>query len=147
MDASKLDSQWDALDKSEKALSSVGLDETTTKAVEHFRLWMEQKRYSPQTVKNYLSQFIQFLKYHQPRSYKEILTEDVARYNHQVILKQGLSVSYQRGMVGSIKLFYSQVQDTKMNLYKLQRPFNEQRLPEVLSKEEVQQLLQVAPNL
>lgn len=108
---------------------------------------MEQKRYNPQTVKNYLSQLIQFLKYHQPRSYKEILTEDVDRYNHQVILKQGLSVSYQRGMVGSIKLFYSQVQDTKMNLYKLQRPFNEQRLPEVLSKEEVQQLLQVASNL
>lgn len=147
LDLSLLKTQWKELQQKEKEEKFADVNEETVKAIDYFKLWMEQKRYSPQTVKNYLGQLIQFLTYHQPRSYKELTAEDVERYNHNVIIKNGLSVSFQAGMVGAIKLFYSQLRNTKMNLEKLQRPFNEHRLPEVLSKEEVQKIISATNNI
>ncbi|TAL57633.1 MAG: integrase, partial [Bacteroidetes bacterium] len=87
------------------------------------------------------------LTYYQPRSFKELTVEDVERHNHEVIVKNKLSVSFQKGMVGSIKLFYSTIQGAKMNLGQLQRPFSEHRLPEVLSKEEVQKIIGATNNI
>ncbi len=121
-------------------------DIETIAAIDYYKLWMEQKRYSPQTVKNYLGMLIQFLSYYRPRSYKELTVEDVERYNHEVIIANDLSVSFQRSLVGTIKLFYEQSRGTKMDLQKLQRPFKESRLPEVLSKEEVQRIIKSTNN-
>jgi len=146
LDATLLKSQWKEKEKV-KAEKKVNGDDETIKAIDYFKLWMEQKRYSPQTIKNYMGQLIQFLTYYQPRSFKELTVEDVERYNHEVIVKKGLSVSFQQSMVGAIKLFYGQCQDTKMDLRKLQRPFNEHRLPQVLSKEEVQKLIALTKNI
>lgn len=147
IDSTQLKEQWAELKEKEKADRLVDIDQETVRAIDYFKLWMEQKRYSPQTVKNYLNQLIQFLTYYQPRSYKELTVEDVERYNHNVIIGQGLSVSFQRGMVGAIKLFYSHGQNTKMDLNKLQRPFKEHRLPDVLSKEEVEAIIKSTNNI
>lgn len=147
LDATLLKTQWQELHEKEKKEKVINIDEETVKAIDYFKLWMEQKRYSPQTIKNYLGQLIQFLTYYQPKSFKELTVEDVERYNHQVIIGHGLSVSFQRSMVGAIKLFYSQAQNTKMNLEKLQRPFKEHRLPEVLSKENVQKVINATNNI
>jgi len=123
------------------------IDSETSIALEYYKLWMEQKRYSPETIKNYLNQALQFFRYYQPRTYKELTVEDVEKYNHQVIIANNLSVSFQRGMVGAIKLFYNQCSNTKMDIEKLQRPFKESRLPEVLSKEEVQEIINATHNM
>jgi hypothetical protein len=48
---------------------------------------MEQKRYSPQTVKNYLGQLRQFLFYYKELPYNELTTKEVELYNHEVIIK------------------------------------------------------------
>jgi len=150
-DAAKLDftllkSQWAELKVKKQSGKYWGINAETLKALNYYKLWMEQKRYSPETVKNYLGQLHQFLAYHQPRSYKELTVEDVERYNHEVIIKNNFSVSFQRGLVGTIKLFYSQLENTRMDLSKLQRPFKERKLPEVLSKEEVQRIINATNN-
>jgi site-specific recombinase XerD len=147
LDTTLLKTQWNELKEKEKQEKYVNVDTENLKAIEYFKLWMEQKRYSPQTVKNYLGQLVQFLKYHQPRSYKELGVEDVERYNHDVIIKNGLSVSFQRSLAGAIKLFYTLLQDSQMDLRRLPRPFRESRLPEVLSKEEVQKVLSATNNI
>jgi len=147
LDATLLKTQWQELEEKEKKKKNSNVNEETVKAIDYFKLWMEQKRYSSQTIKNYIGQLIQFLTYHQPKNFKELTVEDVERYNHKVIIGNGLSVSFQKGMVGAIKLFYSTTQNAKMNLEKLQRPFTEHRLPEVLSKEEVQQVISATNNI
>lgn len=147
LDASLLKTQWKELEKKVKKEKVATIEEETVKAIDYFKLWMEQKRYSRETIKNYLGQLIQFLTYYQPKSFKELTVEDVERYNHKVIVENGLSVSFQRSMVGAIKLFYSQATGSKMNLDKLQRPFKENRLPEVLSKEEVQKIIKETNNI
>lgn len=147
VDSSLLKTQWASLQQKQLKKRVSSIEAETVKAIDYFRLWMEQKRYSPQTVKNYLGQLIQFLNYHQQKDFKELMVEDVERYNHDVIIKNGLSVSFQRGMTGAIKLFYSQAGKTKMNLNELQRPFKESRLPDVLSKEEVQKIIKSTNNI
>ncbi len=99
---------------------------------------MEQKRYSIRTISNYRNHLLQFLTWNLPADWNSITDNEVIRFNFEVVIANGLSVSYQRGMVGAIKLFYSRRQDHKMNIQSLDRPFKESRLPEVLSKDEVQ---------
>lgn len=147
LDISLLKTQWLEKLQKEKEEKFAGLDVATCKALDYFKLWMEQKRYSPQTVKNYLGQLKQFFTYYQPRSYQELTVEDVERYNHSIIISNNLSSSFQKGMVGAIKLFYAQMQATKMNLEQLKHPIRENRLPEVLSKEEVQKIIAATNNL
>ncbi|NUM32629.1 MAG: tyrosine-type recombinase/integrase [Bacteroidetes bacterium] len=147
LDFSLLEKQWKELDAKQKEEKFSDIETETVKAIDYFKLWMEQKRYSPQTVKNYIGQLVQFLSYYQPKSFKELTAEDVERYNHEVIIKNGFSVSFQRGLVGAVKLFYMQCQKTRMDITKLQRPFKENTLPEVLSKEEVQKIIGATNNL
>lgn len=124
-----------------------GLDGATVVQLEAFEKWMVQKRYSPETVRNYLNQLRQFFIYCLPRSHGEITENDVERFNHEIVFGHGLSVSYQRGLVGAVKLFYRHYTDHVMKIDWLQRPFKEQRLPEVLSKEEVKRVLKATDNL
>lgn len=141
IDSSLLKTQRGALQQKQQKKRVSTIEAGTVRAIDYFKLWLEQKRYSPQTVKNYLGQLIQFLSYHQPKDFKELTVEDVERYNHEVIIKNGLSVSFQRNMVGVVKLFYGQAGNSKMNIERLQRPFKESRLPDVLSREEVQKII------
>jgi integrase/recombinase XerD len=112
-----------------------------------FRKWMEQHRYSEQTIRNYLNHLSQFFVYIGDIDIKTVTVEDVIRFNHDVIIRQKLSVSYQRVVTGAIKLFYSHFFDHNMDIDRLDRPFREKTLPMVLSKEEVQRILKSADNL
>lgn len=129
----------------QKKLSA--FNEETQNAVKLFLQWMEQKRYSPETVKNYFSQIIQFLSYFGDRSFKELQKEDIEKYNHEVILEKKLSSSYQSGLVGAVKLFYGLQTSLSLDPGQLERPFSERRLPEILSRDEITRLLNNTVNI
>lgn len=123
------------------------LPEAVKDKLREFRKWMEQHRYSDQTIRNYLNHLSQFFVYLGDVDIKTVTAEDVIRFNHDVIIKHKLSISYQRVVTGAIKLFYSHFFDHKMDIDRLDRPFREKTLPMVLSKEEVQQILKSIDNL
>ncbi len=123
------------------------LPENAKNKLLEFRRWMEQHRYSEQTIRNYLNHLSQFFVYMRDVDLKEVTAADVVRFNHDVIIKLKLSISYQRVVTGAIKLFYSHFFDHKMDIDRLDRPFREKILPMVLSKEEVQRILKSADNL
>jgi len=129
----------------EKKLPSA--DKGTFTALDYLKEWMEQKRYSPQTVKNYMQAITSFFSYFPEKQTEEITNADVIHYNHKVIIANGISVSYQRILVGALKLFYQTQQKREIIVEELQRPFKERRLPEVLSKEDVKKILDVTENL
>lgn len=123
------------------------LPEDVKTKLREFRKWMEQHRYSEQTIRNYLNHLSQFFVYLRDVNIKEVTAEDVIRFNHDVIIRQKLSVSYQRVVTGAIKLFYSHFFDHKMDIDRLDRPFREKTLPIVLSKGEVERILKAAGNI
>jgi integrase/recombinase XerD len=112
-----------------------------------FQEWMEQHRYSDQTIRNYLNHLSQFLVYLGEMDIDKVNADHVVRFNHDVIIKNKLSISYQRVMTGAIKLFYSHYFDHVMDVDKLDRPFREKTLPIVLSKMEVERIIKSASNI
>ncbi|MFZ1676538.1 MAG: tyrosine-type recombinase/integrase [Saprospiraceae bacterium] len=112
-----------------------------------FRKWMEQHRYSEQTIRNYLNHLSQVFVFLGEMDIKEVRAEDIIRFNTEVIIKNKLSVSYQRVVTGAIKLFYSHFFDHAMDIDRLDRPFRENTLPIVLSKSEVERILKSSGNI
>lgn len=107
---------------------------------------LETRRYSLNTAKNYCSQFAAFAYHYKERTLLEITEEDIKVYMHGIV-KSGKSSSYQNQAINAIKFYYEQVLDMPQRFYEIDRPNTEQKLPLVLSEEEVVQLFEAVSNI
>ncbi|WP_396153018.1 site-specific tyrosine recombinase/integron integrase [Flavobacterium sp.] len=115
--------------------------------IELFKQYLRSKRYSENTVKTYSDALKSFLTFFKHENFAELDNQDVIIYNNEFIRKNHLSSSYQNQIVNAIKLYFSSVQDRKIEIEKIHRPKSEKKLPNVLSKEEVKLILEVHSNL
>jgi integrase/recombinase XerD len=115
--------------------------------VEKFKHWLLSRRYSNSTITTYSEALKSFLTFYKEKPVAEITNDDVICYNNEYILTNNLSASYQNQIVNAIKLFFSTVRETKIELDKIHRPKREKLLPNVLSKEEVKLILNAHSNL
>lgn len=113
-----------------------------------FILWLKSKRYSSNTIQTYSGALRVFLQYVGERSPATITSDDIIGFNHDVILKRGLSVSYQNQVVNALKLFFSNLApSSELSIYHIHRPRKVHHLPNVLSKDEVKRILDVQTNV
>lgn len=126
---------------------SAPLDDKYKQQISNFVLWMQQKRYSKNTVKTYEAMLIVFFKYQYPKGINDISQKDLTHFNTNYILANGYSYTYQNQLVNAIKLFYKQAGATHLNIDALERPKKYNNLPEVLSLEEVKQILSELKNI
>jgi integrase/recombinase XerD len=122
------------------------LNEAHQKRIVEFQNWLRSRRYSENTVKVYAEALKSFLFFFNTKRVEEIHTEDVIRYNNEFILKNNLSASYQNQIVNAIKLFFSNIENRKLDPALVHRPKREKPLPNVLSKEEVKMILNAPVN-
>lgn len=115
--------------------------------IEKFKHWLLSKRYSNSTITTYTEALKTFLTFYNDKSVAEINNDDVIRYNNEYILNNKLSASYQNQIVNAVKLFFSTMRETKIEIDKIHRPKREKILPNVLSKEEVKLILNAHSNL
>jgi integrase/recombinase XerD len=115
--------------------------------IQKFKHWLLSRRYSDSTLTTYTEALKSFLTFYKEKQVAEITNDDVIRYNNEYILNNNLSASYQNQIVNAIKLFFSTVTETKIELDKIHRPKREKVLPNVLSKEEVKMILNAHSNL
>lgn len=95
---------------------------------------LELMNYAESTKSSYLIHFMQF--YYSPFYSNPITRENILDY--QVYIKdQGKSISTQNQVINAIKFYIEKVLKQKRELYYIDRPRKEKRLPTVLSKEEV----------
>ena len=114
---------------------------------EQFSKWLKSKRYSDNTIKTYTDALKSFLFFYNTKPVAEITNEDVIIYNNDYILKNKLSASYQNQIVNAVKLFFRTVENKAMNEELIHRPKGEKQLPNVLSKEEVKDILNALGNI
>ena len=112
-----------------------------------FKKYLRSKRYSENTIKTYSEALKSFLTFFKDKKASEIDNQDVITYNNEFILKNNLSSSYQNQIVNAIKLYFSSIQDRKIEIEKIHRPKQEKKLPNVLSKEEIKLILNTSKNL
>ena len=103
---------------------------------ESYLLKLELKRYSVNTIKNYISSFESFINHFKDKELKEINEVDIRKYL-QSLIQHGVSNSQVNLSINSIKFYYETVIGMPNRFYSIERPRIQKSLPEVLSKEEV----------
>ena len=115
--------------------------------IKDFVKWMKQRRYSKNTIDTYESMIVLFFKYHNTKDIKEVTKQDLIDFNTNYILANNYSYTYQNQLVNALKLFYKQVKNISLDIEQLDRPKKDRKLPEVLSLDEVKDLLTQIKNV
>ena len=103
---------------------------------------LEQKRYSPSTVKTYRAYFSDFMEYHKGRSIDRLKVADINKYILYLVNEKKISVSQQNMRINAIKFYYEQVKGGKRQYYGgITRAKEYKTVPEVLSRDEVKRIL------
>jgi len=123
------------------------LDAQKRREIKQFQYYLESQRYSKSTQSSYIGFISSFLGYFNNQKSFGISLADIHRYNSQVIIRSGYSVSYQRQFIGALKLFYGHVLHCSFDIQDLERPQKEKRLPEVLNKQEIKAILRNTRNI
>ena len=108
---------------------------------------LQQKRYSESTIKIYATYFKQFQNHFAGYNLQQITSRQINNYIVKLINQKKISPSQQNQRINAIKFYYEKVLGSSRILHKLGRPKKERKLPTVLSKEEVNLLLNTTGNL
>lgn len=115
-----------------------------------FRGYLQQKRYSANTVRTYTEMLRLFMRYRADAGADDLSSVsggDINRFNLEFMVRGGYSRSYQNQMVSALKLYFRSVEARELHPDQIDRPRREHRLPHVLSKTEVKRLLEGTYNL
>ncbi len=108
---------------------------------------LEQKRYSPSTIKTYRAYFSDFMEYHKDRNIDRLKVADINKYILYLVNEKKISVSQQNMRINSIKFYYEQVKGGQRQYYGgITRAKEYKSLPEVLSRNEVARILACLSN-
>jgi integrase/recombinase XerD len=112
--------------------------------ISSFREWLMSARYSQSTIKTYSDSLKIFFRYLDNKTPDEINNDDLIEFNNRYILKYKYSASFQNQVVNAIKLYFNKIENRSIDIEAIKRPRREKRLPNVLSKQEVESLLKAA---
>lgn len=115
-------------------------------APEAYLAKLEYKRYSKNTAKTYISCFEKFMNHFYEHDLIELTEREIQSYLDQKA-KAGVSTSQLNQILNSIKFYYEVVLEMPNRFYSIPRPFVEKKLPKVLSKKEVNQIIDATNNI
>ena len=108
---------------------------------------LQQKRYSVSTIKIYSSYFRQFQIYFANYDLNKISSDQINAYILELMNNHNISASQQNQRINAIKFYYEKVLGREKKYYKVERPRKERKLPTVLSKQEVNLILDLSVNI
>lgn len=115
--------------------------------LEDFTKLLQIKRYSLRTIKTYKNALNVFFQAFPNRNITELPLKEIENFiNHKVTVEK-ISVSYQKSLVGAIKFFFNQQLRKNYHFDYLYPDRREYKLPEVLSKSEIQSIISSISNL
>lgn len=108
---------------------------------------LKRMRYSENTIKTYTSLFAEFINYKKATKPEELSKEDVIEFVDYLVIRRKVSGSTQNQAINAIKFYFEKVLGRPREYYNLERPRKEKKLPTVLSKQQIQQLLNATNNI
>jgi len=108
---------------------------------------LEQKRYSPNTIRSYSAYFIDFMLYFEKRALECITKDEINGYILHLIRNQSISESQQNLRINAIKFYYEKVMGQSKEFYDIERPRGKKVLPNVLSENEIVKILDATDNI
>ena len=122
-------------------------DEPDSEVPKYYIDLLRQKRYSPSTIKTYVHYFRKFLSYFKNDNIDNLPKERINSYLLELIEKENISISQQNQRINAIKFYYEKVLGLDPEYFHLERPRKERKLPDVLSKNEIGELLSSVENI
>ena len=102
---------------------------------------LEQKCYSPSTIKTYRIYFSDFMEYHKGRNIDRLKVADINHYILYLVNEKKISVSQQNMRINAIKFYYEKVKGGKWQYYGGITGAKEYKtLPEVFSRNEISRM-------
>ncbi len=117
---------------------------TTMNAITNLSKELQQRNYSDNTIKCYLSEFKTF---YYSKYYSEPLTRESIQDYLLHLRDRGCSLSHQNQIINAIKFYKEKVLGEDRSLYNLQRPKAEKRLPIILSLQDIRLIFSAINNL
>jgi site-specific recombinase XerD len=114
--------------------------------IDRFKRYMRSRQYSERTIEVYCSLLELFFSYFPSLSVKDVERDHIEKFMSDYLFAGGYANSTRRQVIGAIKLFFQRIEDKKFDTEDLLLPFKENRLPVVLSKSEVRQILETIKN-
>ncbi|MGO4920082.1 site-specific tyrosine recombinase/integron integrase [Maribacter spongiicola] len=113
---------------------------------EEYLLKLELKKYANSTVKTYVTYFEMFINHYRERELETLDESDIRAYL-QVLIQRNVSNSYLNQVINAIKFYYEIVLGMPNRFYEIERPRKENKLPTVISKEEIISIIEHTNNL
>jgi site-specific recombinase XerD len=107
---------------------------------------LELKQYALSTAKTDINLFERLINHFKNWELTQIDEEQI-RYYLQGLVQQGTSASYLNQMINSIKFYYEVVLEMPNRFYSIERPIKKEKLPKVLSKNDVLSIIQNTNNI
>ncbi len=107
---------------------------------------LKELRYSSNTINVYTDLFEEFINYYPTKKVSLITEEEIISFLRYLVNDRKISTSYQNQSINAIKFYYERVLGGKRKIYLIERPRKEKYLPEVLSEEEIADILKAITN-
>ena len=128
-------------------LTSVILSEEVIRSIRKLKIWMEQKRYSYNTIKTYISFVTSFFSSQPHIAWDGITKDHIIVYNHRYFIQRKRSYSTQNQWINAIKMYLRVHHLDIGDLQDIERPKKAYNLPNVLSTEEVERIIRATYNM
>lgn len=115
--------------------------------LDDFTKLLQIKRYSLKTIKTYKNALNVFVHAFPHRDIAQLTVKEIEHFINQKVINDNISVSYQKSLVGAIKFFYNQQLRKNYQLDYLYPDRREYKLPQVLSKTEIQSIITSITNI
>jgi integrase/recombinase XerD len=102
--------------------------------------------YSQNTIRTYKTAFTEFIVYFKEQDVSQVKYEFILAYLTKRANEDKISSSYQNQLINAIKFYYEKMLGHDKKFYYLKRPFKEEKLPEILSVQEIKKLFSVIAN-
>jgi len=123
------------------------ITEKNKEIIDSFISYLKGKRYSHSTVQTYFTFIADFLDFVNDIPFDNLTNRDVERFIEQVFVPRKYSISTHRQFISAVKLFIKFYPNSKIENLALTRPNRSKFLPNVLSKEEIIDILRYTKNL
>lgn len=127
--------------KSNKKIPTKAINQQAQQAIDSTHQKLIIKAYSPHTVKTYLNELYQFFTFFDQAEFHQITKEQIENYIYVLKTKYQISESKQNCAINAIKFYLEQVLGKPREYYDISRPKRSQNLPNVLSEEEVKNII------
>ncbi len=122
------------------------MKDSTNKLPQGYLELLQRKRYSLSTMKTYTNYFLQFREYFKNLDVKSINHNQINAYLLELVIKNKISVSQQNQRINAIKFYYEKVLGRKREYFHISRPRKENKLPTVLTLEELDKIFKLTKN-